>query len=203
MSTSNAAVVTFLCICFLHPGKTGALTITRNAKPIQVDGYLIEWPEPDVDTSDMTFSYVWDAANTSAGLAGYVKYPLRDSCGVSIQLYPNTRTILTLSAGMSDSMICAVDTVVFHGDTSIILEWVVPWRVLTYDTSGRYAITIGAVSSCSDARQRFLLSGTRYRQIQGKSLLNRKIVIQSISILFLLSAFIILQVRARKLYKKR
>lgn len=205
----RVALISFILVstCWTQQPAQQQVTIDRYGRNIQVDGYLMEWHERDVDTCQGTVSFMWDVINTSIGLAGYIRYRYDDSCSkIGIQVYPQMGSMhrfrtMDVDTHSVEQFLYAVDKSGDNGDTTVIAEWLLPWEQVTLDPMGRYEIGLVSFNSCEDTAPPIILTGSNVAD-EGKIVTN-KIIVQIIIILILFISFIVLKTRARKLYKKK
>ncbi len=200
--------VILLCVCFVNANTQRHFTVGRYGKPIQVDGFLIEWQEDNAGKFGDSLTLILDAMNTPQGLAGYFRYGYTDSCKkIVVKFYPEMKAIHTYLTLDTDTLppatgplFYAVDKPVEGGGaTAVVAEWFIPWSYMSLDSLEQYEVGLITYSACGDTLGRLVLSGKRYHAQGG--VMNTKIVIQIISIMVLLALFILLRAKAKRLYK--
>jgi hypothetical protein len=178
-------------------------TIAVKSKRIQIDGILMEWNVANADT--VAGVYVWDAMHTPEGLAGYLRFSWRDSCGkLRCNMYPGPGTTGRYRAIDPDSLprdalIYAVDLDKTASCSTAVVEWQLAWQDIPLDSTGVYTVAIDAFT-CTDTLARLVLTGNPVGS--GRRLAPNRLTGQIISIVVLMTAYLIARARAKKLKRK-
>ena len=162
-------MVVFIC-CARAFTEDVTVDINRYGRPVQVDGFLMEWSirtarawSKAADTD-----WYWDAVNTSEGLSGYFRSERRSSCSdwiFTIDPHGIARPLtMHVPADTQGSMYFKSDRGLYDSAGIIVLEWVIPWDSVGLDTSGNYAISIFGNSACGDTLPSLLLTGTKEKR---------------------------------------
>ncbi len=191
----------FIPVMLLYGGQQEHV-VSREGRTTQPDGFLVEWQEENVDTARGPVSFVWDAMNTPAGLAGYIRYHFSDSCTkLKIVIYPRvndagTAWIMSFDTLPGEEEFYAFDKSVDDGDTTVIAEWVLPWSAITDAVSGTYSVGIHAFTECGDTLDLLKLSGKQ--SVKKERIINNKIILQLVTIFILFVLFYLLKARLKK-----
>jgi hypothetical protein len=135
-------------------------------KPIQVDGFLLEWREAALQRAAEVPGYGWDAANTPGGLAGYICVDSGGSCRpcrVALRrASPDTTTLLTftLDTGGTSGLLWAVCRPENAG--VVVGEFLVPWDRVNPDSNGNYLVRLLVDRVCGQAADEVVLAGNRW-----------------------------------------
>ncbi|MBN1981438.1 MAG: hypothetical protein JW795_07905, partial [Chitinivibrionales bacterium] len=189
------------------------VAVERRGKPIQVDGFLVEWDSVTATTVALPEPITWDWQNTSQGLTGYCIINLRDSC---------SHLVITISPADSvhaHSLVLRSDTVIpsaaiyriqksYEGhDSCLILEWLLPWQTLSQPSPGQhakgtYVLRCTVAHLCSQVPATTVVIRGQYA-IQSQSILTPKIRIQIVLLFALLALYIGVRSKTVKKRKKR
>lgn len=178
------------------------LHVVRKSRPIQMDGFLIEWPEPTADTGDGMKKTVCDAAATPHGLAGYIQYAGGDSCGspaIDVVFSSDARqrrATFRVTPGDLDRALYAVDT----AEGAVTIEWLFPWDSLAVP-GGEYEVGFYPRSDCDDTLDPLVVYGMRERGARAQSV-GTRLAVQAATILMLLALYLWLRVRAKKYLRR-
>jgi hypothetical protein len=139
-------------------------TVTLRGKPIQRDGFLLEWNEAQsrhmVDRPEIA----WDAIRTANGLSGYFKYDRRGLCSQwNFQFFPDTSSPARQNAvyhpGPTEGPVSTQSVESQNGVETVIVEWVLPWDQISVDSGGNFAVKVAAISGCQDTLTPLVLQG--------------------------------------------
>jgi hypothetical protein len=178
--------------------------VDQSGKPIQVDAFLIEWKSYDSDTSEGAISVIWDAINTSQGVAGYIRYSSDDSCLLTeIKIFPDMNNFydalkISFDSTVDEASFYAYEISQEKNTTSITTEWMIPWDSIPVDSLNQYEVGVIVSNSCGDIIKPFTLFGNRFTDKNGR-VFTPKVIAQIITIIILLLLFLRLKAKARKL----
>ncbi len=181
--------------------------VSRAGKVIHIDGFLIEWSSETSDTCPWDVPIVWDAMETSLGVAGYFRCTLLGSCRLENMHYYAGEPLALKNSFSFDSSLqptanFALEKYTEEADSAFIIEWQIPWEELAVNEKGNYTCTFQFTNSCSDSLTHIILSGTKEVVIQQDQIITPKIRLQVIMIVILLVLFILVKGRARQLKGK-
>jgi hypothetical protein len=199
-----AALVLGVCCACLWAGTD--VEVDSYSRPIQLDGFLLEWDEQEARDFDGDARLLWDAANTKEGLAGYLKTPVRESCGVYfVRLYPTMDAVhrykqITLADSVSSSDYYRLYQ--REGDSAaIIAEFLLFWDDIDLDSAGAYRVGMIAYTECGDTLGPLVLQGSRLAP-RG-TLFTPRMWVQLIVIVVMLTLYVVLYVRIRRRNRRR
>jgi hypothetical protein len=182
--------------------------VEKTIKPIQSDGFLLEWRLDYAFMVDSKHDMRLDAANTARGLAGYVRVMSRDTCRQWIlRLYPKPGMRekyleIAMPVQSDSSAFYSIDTILTDTAVFAVAEWVLAWDVLQPDSAtGAYEIGFSAFNNCGDTANAAIISGAYNQQIY-QGIWSRRLIGQVAIIALLLVAYFVLSARARKLGRK-
>jgi hypothetical protein len=141
--------------------------IQKYSTSILLNGVITEWTSKDAKVWENKNGWFWDAMNTPEGLAGYIRIDTAIQCTSLAFAIESRGTLIPVSprwpaeASMA-SVYCAEKSVV-NGQSRLIIEWILPWNLLRFDTTGAYAITINETGGCVDSLQPLLLTGSKQK----------------------------------------
>jgi hypothetical protein len=141
-------------------------SVAKSGRMVQLDGFLLEWNKDGAKALSGS-PWVWDAINTKEGLTGYFKAIKPLSChDWTFTLLPR-RLSPYASMKMSTSPAAPQTfyrlTLPYGGpDSSVVMEWVIPWDSIALDSSGSYQIGLMAVDSCGDTLTPVIFNGHAY-----------------------------------------
>lgn len=178
--------------------------ISRMGRKTQLDGFLMDWMEKYRRNWDGSTLWSWDAINTPDGVAGYFHANSATAC---------SSWVFKIDAGLHRSFTVAcsaakdTETAIFYtnrsqqgSQSSITVEWILPWDSVAVDGNKTYAITIGGHSVCGDSLESMLLTG---KKPSKSSVLPKNFSIKLIAIIVLLFVFFLFQARIRKKTRRR
>ncbi len=169
--------------------------IDRQGKRIQTDGFLLEWSSKTA--RQWGESWHWDAVNTPEGVAGYFSSGDNAVCSAWVFSIEPSGAQKEFEIRIPEKMrgeFYTVDEQRFDSLNAVTVEWVIPWSAL--DTTGGYALSISAKSSCGDTLDPLLLTGSRQRNI---SLITPRLITQALLIVILLVVYFYIR---KKVIKK-
>lgn len=165
-----------------------------HGRPVQVDGFLMEWREDAARPFPGRESIAVDACNTPAGLAGYVRWPAADSCSpVNVALLPRdsgSPTVMTVS----DSGVSGGGAVVEDNGWRV-LEFVVPWDRAGHDSSGTYRVVLIVEDACGNANSLRLAGNTR---APLRRIVTPRLMVQASVSVILLILYVVFYTRIRR-----
>jgi hypothetical protein len=174
--------------------------VGRHMRPVQCDGFLMEWREADARPLASVPGATWDAANTADGLAGYVRAAARDSCdpaGVVLGLSgPQRSELLGLLRFDGTSQGLAVSAVNRAEQAEHALEFVLPWNSLALDSTGCYGVVLSVFTSCDSTAGAVRLAGCR--GTLAARVITPRIKTQIAVIAVLLAAYVVMSLRLRR-----
>jgi hypothetical protein len=203
MLRSGHFVLLLVALISLSSAKE-SFDVTRTGRKTQLDGFLMDWMEKNRRDWDGSGQWSWDAINTPEGVAGYFHTKSAPAC---------SSWAFAFDAGLHDpfkvtaSTTTDTETAVFctnrsrqGSQSSLTVEWVLPWDSVSIDGNDTYAITIGGRSVCGDSLEPIFLTGKRYATT---SVLPKDFTRQVIEIIVLLILFVYVQFRLRKKSRQR
>jgi hypothetical protein len=180
-----------------HAMRTSNITISQQGKKIQLDGFLLEWKSENAHTFAGDGRLLWDAVNTTEGLAGYVKMVMTDSCRpVALVICADTASCADISLRKDSMQTAGAVMYAAAGDSlSKTVEFIVPWNEHGPDT---IQVMLTAVSECGDTIGKVAC--------KTKTIIQRKTTIMTATLKFqlvfiavLIIAYLVLMSRIRKM----
>jgi hypothetical protein len=184
----------------------GGIAVCRSGRPIQVDGFLLEWAEKDANSiqSGRRFIVV-DAISTPGTIAGYCRITASNPCQpMSFLIDAGTLTtpfLLTMPVDSPPNRFCAVQRGIAGSDTSITFEWALPKDSIATDSVGNYRVALSVKTSCSDTLLPVVYKGTIVKSSE-KSGRQGSVTAKMILIGILLVLFAMLRVKSGRLKKQ-
>jgi hypothetical protein len=175
------------------------------SKPIQVDGFLLEWRETALRPAPGVPGCGWDAANTPEGLAGYVRVDAGDTCRpynvVFHRAHPDTITLLSfvLDTGGTTGALWAVGRPEHAG--VVVGEFLLPWDRVNLDSNGNYLLRMLVVRGCGQAAAEVVLAGNRWSP--GTRIVTPKILVQAGLVGVLALVYLVFYLRIRRRNRRR
>jgi hypothetical protein len=181
--------------------------IERYGRPVQCDGFLMEWREEDSKEFGSLSSWSWDMVNTPDALAGYVRYAPGDTCRpVSARIMANvagrSESALDISfdKSWSGDSICYELSGTHEADSAITAEFTIPWSRLEIDPAGGYDVWLQAVTSCGDTAQAHAIGN---RLTPSERIMTPRLWVQIVVVALLLTAYLVLQAKLLKRRRNR
>jgi hypothetical protein len=208
MSMRNTVFIWLLAAAAGWGAGGDRVTVERNGRRIQRDGFLLEWPFEAARRLEDTHDVKLDLMQTPEGCAGYVRFMDADSCVRWVfRIYPRPTDTghffaMTADTARGKGRFHALDVIRTDTATHCALEWVVPWDSLAVGPDGAYEFGLDWNSPCGGAASMILVSGRQDRGAAGKAVPPR-LANQVILIAALLLAFIYLKVRAKRYSRTR
>ncbi len=196
------AIIIFLYVFSVKSENPRRIHVDRDARSIQVDGLLPEWNLECSRTIKDSFSIILDAVNTREGVAGYIRFPYKDSYSkMLVKIFPHRDNAhgfmpMIIDIAGHGERFYAVDRIMENKDTILIAEWLVPWDSLSIDSAGYYRMEFTAHNSCNDTVSAFILFGKRFSGERSNTIIIR-ILFQLLSIVILLILFLWLRAKAK------
>lgn len=180
--------------------------IEAYSRPIQLDGFLLEWNEQDGRVLGADSLLIWDAANTKEGLAGYLKAPVRESCAVDyVRLYPDMNAVHRYKQiALTDSVSTSGFYQLYHrreDPAATIAEFLLFWDDIDVDSAGAYRVGLIGYTGCGDTLGPLVLAGNRSAPRGG--LFTPRMWVQLAVIVVMLAVYVALYVRVRKRNRRR
>jgi hypothetical protein len=191
------SVPALLLACTATVSGSGPEYVAGHGRPIQCDGFLLEWSASSARRLGGDAPVFWDAVNTAEGLAGYIRWDAGDSCGpgsVEVDLCGGAGPVLSFpedTIGTAGALYA-----VGYADTSTILEFCLPWDTTCLDTSDIYRIVISAGTLDGGTVGPVVLTGSPHTNLQR--VFTRRIKVQLGVILVLLAGYLVLYVRLKR-----
>jgi hypothetical protein len=164
-------VLDFLVILFLlFPFNGFAVNIqpvSKSGRMVQLDGFLLEWNKDSAKALAGGYPWAWDAMATKEGFTGYVKTTKALTCHdwtftfLARRLSPYASMKMSTSPDQPQTFY-RLNLPNAGPDSSLAVEWVIPWDSVTVDTSGAYQIGLMAVDSCGDTLTPVIFNGHAY-----------------------------------------
>jgi hypothetical protein len=163
-----AMIVALMCAASALAASRRDVAINTYGRPIQRDGFLLEWRLQKSGLMDERHNVRWDATNTAEGLAGFVRCPVLCASYWTFQFFPwpgsgkrHIEMNLDTSAVHGSFFATSLEAKIPGGTDTAVAEWLLPWDSLATDSSGRYQVGIYAFSSQGDTLLPLILSGKR------------------------------------------
>ena len=143
-------------------------SVNKSGRMVQLDGFLLEWNKDSAKTLGAGFPWLWDALATKEGFTGYFKTQKPPRCPswtftfLPRRLSPYTRMIATTIADAAQTFY-RLALPENSQDSSVVVEWVLPWDSIAVDSSGRFQIGLVASDSCGDTLRPAIFNGRAYR----------------------------------------
>jgi len=173
------------------------VVLHAQGRNIQHDGFLLEWADASAKRFPGGDGLTWDAVNTPAGLAGYLRTPSADSCTprcFTLVVSPQRRydaCFDSADGGQGTWKLFAADDGTSHA------EFLVPWEQAALDSAGVYDVSIDADNPCGTQRGVLRLSGGRYFDVTGR-VWSRRVQVQTVVIGVLLASYLLLTGSVRR-----
>jgi hypothetical protein len=163
--------ISLLCMLFVVASAAQAVeiySVVKSGRMVQLDGFLLEWNKDSAKALEAGFPWLWDALATKEGFTGYFKTLKPPRCSswtftfLPRRLSPYSRMIATIAADAAQTFY-RLALPVNSPDSSLVMEWVLPWDSIAVDSSGRFQIGLVAGDSCGDTLQPVIFNGRAYR----------------------------------------
>ena len=211
MNSSRLIPITILFLmgfgCSIIAPKNSREEGIRSGRSIQLDGFLIDWPEKMRRQWTGSTIWFWDAAATPEGVAGYCtsKSAPCSSWTIDVAAWELSRSpweMKNLNGGDAHSDRYRARHESHNGVNTITIEWLIPWDSIAVNSGGAYAIHVAGRSVCGDNLAPFFLNGNIH-DMNERIPLPRMFTARLIIIAIMLGLFIGLQVVVRKKSRRR
>ncbi len=144
-------------------------SITKTGRRVQLDGFLLEWIKDSAKTLGTDTRWTWDALNTKEGLTGYFKAPASAGSDWSFAFLPQRlSTYSKMNLRFSPDSAKSFFRVSLPGaslDSSMVAEWVIPWRNIAIDSlTGDYKVGVMAFDGRGDTLPPVVFTGRAFRE---------------------------------------
>jgi hypothetical protein len=179
--------------------------ISRSGRKIQLDGFLMDWMEKNMQAWNGSTLWSWDAINTTDGVAGYFHAGSAPACSSWVFKVDAGRNgpseMIASAAKDTETAIYCTNRTRQLNHSSITMEWLFPWDSVVIDGNGTYAINITGNSTCGgDSLESMLLTGKKPLK---PSILPKNFTLKLILIILLFVVFFGMQARIRKKIRRR
>lgn len=162
-----------------------SISVEKYGRRIQLDGFLLEWNAQTAKPwKNNNQTWFIDAVNTEEGLAGYFRSDSSVSCSSWFFTFsqPSVKQIFKIQFPNSGNEFYKSDPKLYDSLGIITIEWVIPWKQISYDSTGKYSLFITGNSNCGDSLPQFQISGFK----------DEKTVVNLISVIFRAGLIILL-----------
>jgi hypothetical protein len=207
---SRLPTIALLLIAALQAqeGESGKSVLTM-ARQFDLDGDLHEWNLADAHRMSPLLDIFWDAANTPAGISGYIRYarPGSFQCASwNFRLYPRAKDTLNFYTIHGDSVPVIDENTVWRrskdflkGVPYVTIEWMMPWSTLTTGQDRQYNLKITSRNACDETLEPVVVQGKRLR-FKGSG---RAMGPQSLVVLIISVVMFALYLNMRSRFKRR
>jgi hypothetical protein len=180
--------------------------IGKSGRMVQLDGFLMEWRKDSAKVLGADSLWQWDALNTREGLAGYFKTTSRHvQCPdwtfrfLPHRLSPYKNMDLRMGP-KADQTFYRTAQAGATQDSSLVVEWVIPWDSITVDSSGAYQIGLMAFNGCGDTLQPVIFTGSKFTSQKAQW---GKVYMKGLSLAVLIVFLFYYQKWTKRKFKKR
>ena len=166
-------VIAFISAALLAAAGTASAVqlrpVERDGRPIQLDGFLLEWKKADARPLMQGSPWNYDACNTREGLTGYFTTASDSLCWpwkfrfLRHRLSSYTYMELQTRADSLKSFY-RISSGTGTAEKGLVAEWLIPWDSIWHDSSGAYQVGLFAFDTCGDTLEPVIFAGHVYRQ---------------------------------------
>jgi hypothetical protein len=193
---ARLCAVLLMCACAI-PRVDAQPSLLRQGRPVQCDGFLLEWIERDARLLGDTAVW-WDAMQTPDGLAGYVRFRPTVRCA------PDAVRLMWSDSTVADFGVRTVsaDSALYtaRADSStreIVLEFSAPLDRFRLDSTGAFSASLVAIDTCGSLLGASILRGQVQRQ-SAWQVVARRVQGQVLLIAGLLAVYLFFYLRIRQ-----
>jgi hypothetical protein len=178
--------------------------ITRSGRKTQLDGFLMDWMEKNRRNWEGSVRWSWDAINTPDGVAGYFHTSDATVCSswvfrVDAGFHGPCEMVVSMVKDTENGFYCTSRSQQGK-QSSITVEWILPWDSAAVDENGSYAMTITGNSACRDSLEPIVLTGKRS---EIKNTLPGYFALKIVAIIVLFMVFVFFQLKIRKKSRRK